>query len=165
MAKENSFDIVSEVDLQEVDNAYGQTTKEIAQRYDLKGSGASIEFDKASGTLAIIANADFVVRQVIDVLQSKLVRRGIDLKSVSWSASVPAAGGNVKATGTVIQGIEQDISRKINKDIKDMKFKVKVQIEGDKLRVSAVSRDTLQEVISFLRDKDYGVPLQFENYR
>lgn len=165
MAKDNSFDIVSEVDLQEVDNAYQQTTKELVQRYDLKDSGAHLEFSKHDKTFTLSAPSDFVGKQVIDVLNGKLVKRGVDLKAVSWSAPQAASGGTVRLSGTIVMGIEQDLARKINKDIKDEKFKVKVQIEGDKLRVSAPVRDELQSVIAFLREKDYGIPLQYTNYR
>ena len=165
MAKENSFDVVSEVDMQEVDNAFGQTLKELKQRFDLKDSGAKVEFDKSKGALVVTAPGDFVGKQVVDVLQSKLVKRGIDLKSVTWSAPAAASGGNVNITGTIVQGIDQDISRRINKDVKNAKFKAKVTIEGEKLRVSSSSRDVLQDVIAFLKDKDYGIPLQFVNYR
>jgi uncharacterized protein YajQ (UPF0234 family) len=165
MAKDNSFDIVSEVDLQEVDNAFQQTQKELVQRYDLKDSGATIEFSKAEKTFTLHAQSDFVAKQVIDVLNTKLIRRHIDLKSVSWADAQTASGGTVRIVGTVVMGIEPDLARKINKDIKDQKFKCKVQIEGDKLRVSAPVRDVLQAVIAFLKDKDYGIPLQFTNYR
>jgi uncharacterized protein YajQ (UPF0234 family) len=165
MAKDNSFDVVSEVDLQEVDNAFQQTHKELVQRYDLKDSGASIEFSKADKTFTLHAPSDFVAKQVIDVLNTKLVRRHIDLKSVSWAASQAASGGTVRIVGTLVMGIEPDLARKINKDIKDQKFKCKVQIEGDKLRVSAPVRDVLQSVIAFLKEQDYGIPLQFINYR
>ena len=129
MAKESSFDIVSTVDMQEIDNAFQQAKKELAQRYDLKDSGAEITLDKAGKSMTVAAPADFVAKQVIDVIGSKLV------------------------------------ASKINKDIKAEKFKVKVQIEGDKLRVSSPSRDALQEVIAFLKGKDYGQPLQYVNYR
>jgi uncharacterized protein YajQ (UPF0234 family) len=165
MAKDNSFDIVSEVDLQEVDNAFQQTQKELVQRYDLKDSGATIEFSKAEKTFTLHAPSDFVANQVIDVLNTKLIRRQIDLKSVSWAAAQAASGGTVRIVGTLVMGIEPDLARKINKDIKDQKFKCKVQIEGDKLRVSAPVRDVLQSVIAFLKDQDYGIPLQFTNYR
>ena len=165
MAKDSSFDVVSDVDMQEADNAYQQTVKELVQRYDLKDSGAKIEFDKHGKTLTVAAPSDFVAKQVIDVLNTKLVRRGIDLKAIHWSAPQAASGGSVRILGTVVSGIEQDIARKINKDIKDEKFKVKVQIEGDKLRVSAPVRDELQKVIAFLKDQDYGIPLQYTNYR
>ena len=165
MAKENSFDIVSECDLQEVDNAYQQALKALKQRYDLKDSGASIDFDKSKQCFDILAPSDFVCGQVIDILNTHLVRRKVDLQAVKWGNVQEAAGGNVKRSGTLVQGIEQDISKKINKDIKNEKFKVKVQIEGTKLRVSGPKRDELQAVISFLREKDYGLPLQFVNYR
>ena len=165
MAKDNSFDIVSECNLQEVDNAYQQSVKALRQRYDLKDSGSNIDFDKTSATLTVVAPSEFVIGQVIDILNTHLVRRKIDLNSVNWSEISDAAGGNVRKKGTLIQGIEQNVSKKINKDIKDKKFKVKVTIEGDKLRVSGPKRDVLQEVISYLREKDYGLPLQFTNYR
>jgi uncharacterized protein YajQ (UPF0234 family) len=165
MAKDNSFDVVSEVDLQEVDNAFQQTQKELVQRYDLKDSGATIEFSKADKTFTLHAPSDFVAKQVIDVLNTKLIRRHIDLKSVSWADSQAASGGTVRIVGTLIMGIEADLARKINKDIKDQKFKCKVQIEGEKLRVSAPVRDVLQAVIAFLKEQDYGIPLQFTNYR
>lgn len=165
MAKESSFDVVSTVDLQEVDNAFQQTKKELAQRYDLKGSGATISFDKGGKTLTIKAPSEFVAGQVIDVLSSKLIRRKIDLSAVKWSKPQPAAGQSVVQTGQIIEGIDRDTAGVINKDIKALKLKVKVQIEGDHLRVSSSSIDTLQEVIAFLKDKDYGQPLQYINYR
>ena len=165
MAKDNSFDIVSEVDLQEVDNAYQQAAKELVQRYDLKDSGATLEFSKGDKSFALSAPSDFVGGQVKDVLNGKLVKRGIDLKAISWSAPQSATGGTVRYTGTIVMGIETDLAKRINRDIKDEKLKVKVQIEGDKLRVSAPKRDDLQTVIAFVKDKDYGIPLQFTNYR
>ena len=165
MAKESSFDIVSSVDMQEVDNAYGQSKKEITQRYDLKDTGSTIELDKQAKTITITAPSDFVAGQISDIVETKLVKRGIDLKAVSWSAPQPAAGGNVRRTGTVIEGIDRDKAGAINKDIKAQKFKAKVTIEGDKLRVSSASKDTLQEVIQFVKSQDYGQPLQFVNYR
>lgn len=165
MAKDNSFDIVSEVDMQEIDNAYQQTLKELSQRYDLKDTNATLELDKAGRSFTLTAPADFVANQVIDILNTKLVRRQIDLKAVRWSAPQTSSGGNRKLTGEVVSGIEQDIARKISKDIKDAKFKAQVQIEGDKLRVSSGSRDELQAVITAVKAKDYGLPLQFTNYR
>ena len=165
MAKESSFDIVSTVDIQEVDNAFQQAKREISQRYDLKDSGAEISLDKSAGTLTVTAPADFVASQVIDVIGSKLIKRGIDLKAVSWDAPQAASGGNVRVLGHIVEGIDQTTAKKINKDIKDQKLKVKVTIEADKLRVSSASKDALQAVIQFLRDQDYGQPLQFTNYR
>lgn len=165
MAKDQSFDVVSQVDLQEVDNAVQQTVKEISQRYDLKDSGSSIAFDRQAGTITLSAPSDFVLGQVKDVLASKLVRRTIDLKAVSWSKIETGSGGVSRSTGTVVNGIDADIARRINKEIRDEKFKAKVQIEGDKVRVFSASRDELQAVIGFLKEHDYGIPLQFVNYR
>ena len=165
MAKESSFDVVSQVDLQEVDNAYGQVKKEIIQRYDLKDSGSEIAFDKAAKTLTITAPSDFVAGQVKDIVISKLVKRGIELNAIKWADVKAASGMTVKLSGAIVEGIEKEIASKINKDIKSEKFKVKVQIEGDKLRVSSASRDVLQETIAYLKEKDYGQPLQFNNYR
>lgn len=165
MAKEQSFDVVSQVDMQEVDNAVQQASKELTQRYDLKDSGATITFDRAGSTITLAAPSDFVLGQVRDVLASKLVRRTIDLKAVSWGKIEAASGGASRQTGTIVNGIDAEIARKINKEVRDEKFKVKVQIEGDKVRVFSASRDELQAVIGFLKERDYGIPLQFTNYR
>lgn len=165
MAKDSSFDVVSQVDMQEVDNAYQQTARELTQRYDLKDSGATIDLSKADKLFTINAPADFVARQVTDILNSKLIKRGIDLKAISWDAPQAASGGTVRVLGHIVEGIDQPTAKKINKDVKDRKLKVKVTIEADKLRVSSASKDALQEVIAFLRDQDYGQPLQFTNYR
>lgn len=165
MAKESSFDIVSTVDMQEVDNAYGQAKKELAQRYDLKDSGSSIQLDKQAKTVTVNAPSDFVASQVSDILTNKLAKRGIDLAALSWGKPEAASGGTVRRVARIIEGIDRDTAGKINKDIKAQKFKAKVQIEGDKLRVSSASRDTLQEVIAFVKSNDYGQPLQFTNYR
>ncbi len=165
MAKEQSFDVVSTVDMQEVDNAVQQAKKEVAQRYDLKDSGASVALDKQAKTVTVAAPADFVAGQVVDIVQSKLVKRGVDLAAVQFGASENASGGTVRRVGKIVEGIDRDTASTINKDIKAQKFKVKVTIEGDKLRVSSPSRDALQEVISFLKGQDYGQPLQYVNYR
>ena len=165
MAKDSSFDVVSEVNMQEVDNAFQQTTREISQRYDLKDSGATIELSKGDKLFTINAPADFVSKQIIDVLSSKLIKRGIDLTAVKWGDSTPSSGGGVRRCATVVNGIDKETAGKINKDIKAQKLKCKVTVEGDKLRVSSPSRDTLQEVIAFLRGQDYGQPLQYVNYR
>ena len=164
-SKESSFDVVSQVDMQEVDNAYQQAAKELTQRYDLKDAGASIELNKQAGTVIVAAPSAFVASQVVDVFTTRLVRRKVDLGSFKGSDPAPASGGSVRVTGTIVQGIEQDVAKKISKDVRDAKFKAKVTVEGDKLKVSSPSKDTLQEVIAFLREKDYGLPLQFVNYR
>lgn len=165
MAKESSFDVVSTVDMQEIDNAYQQAKKELTQRYDLKRSGAELSLDKQKKTITVAAPADFVARQVIDIMGSKLIKRGIDLAAVKWGDPQAATGQSVRQTATIVEGIDKETAGKINKDIKAQKLKVKVTIEGDKLRVSSASRDTLQEVIAFLKGQDYGQPLQYVNYR
>lgn len=165
MAKEQSFDIVSQVDMQEVDNAVQQAAKELLQRFDLKDTGSSVSLERSAGTVTITAPSEFVYKQVRDILDTKLVRRGIDLKALGWGKAEAASGGTVKAVAQVVNGIDADIARRINKEIKDEKFKVKVQIEGDKLRVFSPKRDDLQSVIAFLKQREYGIPLQFVNYR
>lgn len=165
MAKESSFDVVSSVDMQEVDNAFQQAKKELAQRYDLKGSGAEISLDKQKLTLTVSAPAEFVAKQVIDIIGSKLIKRGIELSALTWGDPVAATGQSVRQSASIVDGIDKELAGKINKDIKAQKLKVKVTIEGDKLRVSSASRDTLQEVIAFLKGQDYGQPLQYVNYR
>lgn len=165
MAKEASFDVVSQVDLQEVDNAFQQTARELKQRYDLKSSGATIDFSRKDAVFTVAAPSEFIASQVIDVLGTKLVRRGVDLKAVKWADPIPAAGMSVRQRGSVVQGIDQDTAKKIAKDIRDLKLKCKPVVEGDKLRVSSASRDVLQQVIAFLKEQDYGQPLQYINYR
>ncbi|MCX8006764.1 MAG: YajQ family cyclic di-GMP-binding protein [Coriobacteriia bacterium] len=165
MAREQSFDVVSQVDLQEVDNAVQQASKEIAQRYDLKDTGATVALDRKAGQVTIAAPSDFVLRQVKDVLASKLVRRGIDLKALSWGAVQQASGGTVRVTANIVNGIPEEVARKVSKDVRDLKRKVRVAIEGDKVRVFSLSRDELQGVIAHLKAQDYGIPLQFTNYR
>ncbi len=165
MAKESSFDVVSEVDMMEVDNAFQQAARELTQRYDLKDSGATLELSKKECKFTIEAPADFVASQVRDVLGSKLVKRGIDLTAIRWGDLIPAAGSTVRQIGSIVSGIDQETAKKIAKDIRDMKVKAKATVEGDKLRVSSASRDVLQSVIASLKEKDYGQPLQFNNYR
>ncbi len=165
MAKEQSFDVVSQVDMQEVDNAVQQASKELTQRYDLKDSGSKITLDRTAATVTLTAPSDFVLGQVRDVLSTKILRRSLDLKAVSWGKIEAASGAASRQTGTVVNGIEAEIARRINKEIREEKFKVKVQIEGDKVRVFSASRDELQAVIGFLKERDYDIPLQFVNYR
>lgn len=165
MAKDASFDVVSSVDMQEVDNAFQQTKRELTQRYDLKGSGATITLDKNAKSITIAAPADFVAKQVRDVLETKILKRGIELTALKWGNPVAATGQSVRVTAQVVDGIEKDVASKISKDIKAQKLKCKVAIEDDKLRVTSPSRDVLQEVIAFLKSQDYGQPLQYTNYR
>jgi len=165
MAKDQSFDVVSHVDMQEVDNAVQQATKELLQRYDLKDTGSKIVLDRHDATISVSAPSDFVLKQVIDVLSTKLIRRDIDLKAIQWGKEEAASGGTVRVIGAIVHGIDAEIARKINKEIRDHFKKAKVQVEGDKVRVFSPSRDELQSVIQYLKDQDYGIPLQFVNYR
>lgn len=165
MAKESSFDVVSTVDIQEADNAYQQASRELSQRYDLKQTGATLTFSKGEGTFTLTAPSEFVAGQVRDVLASKLAKRGIDLTSLRWADPQPSSGGGVRQVATLVQGIDKETAKRISKDVRDLKLKCKATVEGDKLRVSSASRDTLQQVIAALRANDYGQPLQFENYR
>ena len=165
MAKDSSFDIVSQVDLQEVDNAVQQAAKELTQRYDLKDTKSEIVLDKHAATITVKAPSDFVARQVIDILGSAVVKRGIDLKALTWGGAEAASGGWVRLTATIVNGIEDTLAKRINKEIRQEKFKAKVQIEGEKLRVFSPSRDELQRVMAFVKGNDYGIPLQFTNRR
>jgi len=166
MAQQNSFDIVSEVDLQEVDNAINQAQKELAQRYDFKGSRAAIDFDRALGVLNLTADDDFRMRALFDIVQSKLIRRHVPVKNLDIGEILPAAGGLVKRAVKLKTALDGDTARKVAAAIKDAKFKkVQAAIQGDQVRVSSPSRDELQSVIAHLRAQDFGVELQFGNYR
>lgn len=166
MAKNFSFDISTGVDLQEVDNAVNQARKEVSQRYDFKGVHAEIEFDRAHAVLRLEADDEYKMRALFDVLQSKLVRRGVPLKNLKPGSIDTAALGRVRQEVALQQGIPADIAKEIARAIKDRKMKnVQVAIQGDELRVSSPSKDALQEVIAFLRGQDFGVELQFGNYR
>jgi len=165
MAKDESFDIVSEVDMQEVDNAVQQAERQLTQRFDLKDTKSEITLDKHAATITVKAPSDFVAHQVIDILATAVVKRGIDLKALTWGATEAASGGWARITATIVNGIEDTLAKKINKEIRDEKFKAKVQIEGEKLRVFSPSRDELQRVMAFVKGNDYGIPLQFTNRR
>lgn len=158
-----SFDVVSQVDRQEVDNAVNQTRKEIGQRYDFKGTKTEIALEDDS--IQIVSDDDFKVKAAVDVLQSKLVRRGVSLKALVYGKIEPAAGGRAKQTITVQQGIGIEKARQIVKLVKDKKLKVQGQIQGDQVRVSGKKRDDLQAVIQLLKAQDLDLPLQFINYR
>jgi uncharacterized protein YajQ (UPF0234 family) len=165
MAEEHSFDIVCEVDLQEVSNAVNQAVKEIGQRFDFKGSKSSIELDKAAKTIKLISDDEHKLKSVIDILQSKLVKRGIPLKALSYGKIEPASGNTVRQVITLQQGIPQDKAKEIVKIIKDMKVKVTAEIQRDQVRVRGKKIDDLQGVISTLRERDFGIHIQFTNYR
>jgi cyclic-di-GMP-binding protein len=166
MAAQNSFDITSGVDLQEVDNAVNQANKEVAQRYDFKGVNTSIELDRAAGVVRLEADDEYRMKALVDVLQSALVRRGVPLKNASPGDVDAAALGRVRQQMNLVQGIPADTAREIAKAVKGRGFKkVQVAIQGDQLRVTSPSRDALQEVIAFLKGEDFGLELQFGNFR
>jgi uncharacterized protein YajQ (UPF0234 family) len=166
MPAQASFDITSAVDLQEVDNAVNQARKELGQRYDFKGSKAAIDFKRAENLLELVADDAFKMEAVWDILQTRLVRRGVPVKNLKLSDIEPIAGGMVKRTVTLKQGIDSDAARAIMKFMKEQKLKkVTATIQGDQIRVTSPSRDDLQGAIRVLRAEDFGVELQFGNYR
>ena len=161
-----SFDISTGAELQEVDNAVNQATKEVAQRYDFKGSKAAISFDRAAATLTLVADDDFKMKALFDVLQGKLIKRGVPVKNLQLGAVTPAANDTVRREIKLTQGIPQEKAKAIVKAIKDRKFKkAQASIQGDEIRVQSPSKDELQEVISFLRSQEWGIELKFGNYR
>ena len=165
MASQCSFDITSNVDLQEVDNALNQARKEVAQRYDFKGAKASIEFDTKDSKLVLIAEDEFKLNALWEIVQTRLVRRNVPTKNLTRGAVVPAANTTVRQEITLQQGIPSDAAKEVVKFLKDSKRKVQAAIQGDQLRVTSGSKDELQDVMRLLREKDFGVALQFGNYR
>jgi len=163
MAKENSFDIVSKTDYAEVANALNQTSKEISQRFDFKGSKAGAEL--AEKDLLLTAEDETRLRNMNDILQSKLLKRGISLKALDYQKIEPAAGGTVRQVVKVQQGIPIEKAKEVVKFIKDRKLKVQASIQGETVRVSGKDRDTLQETIAALKGHDFGIDMQFDNYR
>lgn len=165
MAEEHSFDIVCEVNMQEVTNAVDQAMKEIGQRFDFKGSKSNIELDKAKGIITLISDDENKLKSVIDILQSKLVKRGVSLKVLSYGKIEAASGGTVRQVITLQRGIPQDKAKEIVKLIKETKLKVSAEIQKDQVRVRGKKIDDLQAVISKIKEKDFGIHLQFTNYR
>ena len=166
MAKSESFDVSTGVDLQEVDNAVNQARKEIDQRYDFKGTKCTFEFDRATGAVVLDADDAYKLEALRGVLREKLAKRKVPLKNLDEGKVEEGGLGRARQRIGLKQGIDQETAKKISKDVRDEGFKkVQVAIQGDQLRVSAPSRDTLQEVIGFLRGRDYGVELKFGNYR
>ncbi|MBC7900845.1 MAG: YajQ family cyclic di-GMP-binding protein [Saprospiraceae bacterium] len=163
MAKENSFDIVSKTDYAELTNALNQTNKEISQRFDFKGSKAKVELQDKD--MMMSAEDDTRLRNMNDILQSKILKRGISLKALDYQTVEPAAGGTVRQAVKVQQGIPIEKAKEVVKFIKDAKFKVQASIQGETVRVSGKDRDTLQEVMAKLKGNDFGIDMQFDNYR
>ncbi|GIM47874.1 YajQ family cyclic di-GMP-binding protein [Collibacillus ludicampi] len=162
-AKESSFDIVSKVDMQEVDNAVHQAQKEIENRFDFKGSKSSIE--RSNEEIILVGDDEYKLNAVTDILQTKLVKRGVSLKALEYGKIEPAAGGTVRQTIKIKQGISQEHAKTIVKLVKDSKLKVQASVQGDQVRVSGKSKDELQAVIRMLREADLPIELQFVNYR
>jgi uncharacterized protein YajQ (UPF0234 family) len=162
---DNSFDVVSKIELPEVSNAIQQAMKEILQRYDLKDSKSSIELNEKDHKILLASADEYKLKAVIEVLEGKLVKRKVPLKGLTFGTLIPAAGSSVKQEITLQQGIPIEKARDIVKKIKDSKLKVQAAIQGDLVRVSSRDRDTLQSVIKLLRDNDFGIDVQFTNYR
>ncbi|HEX9165715.1 MAG TPA: YajQ family cyclic di-GMP-binding protein [Gemmatimonadales bacterium] len=161
-----SFDVSTGADLQEVDNAVNQAVKEIAQRYDFKGSHCSIEFDRGKAEIRMHADDEFRMQQLVEILQGRMAKRGVPVRNIKLGENIPATGTSVRRTVTLTQGIPGDTAKKIVKAIKDQGFKkVQAAIQGDEIRVTAPSKDELQAVIAFLRGQDFEIELQFGNYR
>jgi len=161
-----SFDITSPIDFQEVDNALNQARKEVGQRYDFKGARADIILSTADKTLTLVADDEFKMNALWEIVQTRLVRRGVPIKNFKVDASEPAAGGTVRRVMPIQEGIPIEAAREIVKYLKEVKLKkVQAAIQGEQVRVSSSSRDELQDAIRHLKEKDFGVALQFGNYR
>jgi uncharacterized protein YajQ (UPF0234 family) len=166
MAQASSFDVTTGVDLQEVDNAINQAQKEIAQRYDFKGSKASIDFQRTPGKIILVADDDYKMRALFDILQSKLIKRGVPVKNLELGEVKPAGGDTVRREITLKMSLDGDTAKKVVAAIKDAKMKkITAAIQGEQVRVSSASKDDLQAVMSLLRSQDFGVELKFGNYR
>lgn len=166
MAANPSFDVSTGADLQEVDNAVNQALKEIAQRYDFKGTHCTIEFDRTKAEIRLAADDAFRMESLLDVLRTKLTKRSVPLKNLDEGEDIPSTGESVRRVVTLKQAIDKDAAKAIVKAVKDQGFKkVQASIQGDEIRVSSPSRDELQEVIAFLRTQDFGIELKFGNFR
>jgi len=162
---ENTFDIVSKIDLNEVSNAIQQASKEIQTRYDLKDSKSSIELNEKERKIQLASSDEFKLKAITEILSQKLVKRNVPLKGLQFGTVTPATGGSVRQEITLQQGIPIEKARDVVKIIKDSKVKVQASIQGDVVRVSGKDRDTLQQVIALLKGKDFGIDMQFTNYR
>lgn len=164
MASDSSFDVVSKVELQEVKNAVDQANKEVGSRFDLKNSKSTIELE-GTDAIALASQDEYTIKAITDILNQKLIKRGISLKNLDYQKIEPAAGQSVRQKIKLVQGIPGDKAKKIVAAIKDAKVKAQASINGDTVRVSSKDKDTLQSVIALLRKEDFGVELQFTNYR
>jgi uncharacterized protein YajQ (UPF0234 family) len=165
MAATYSFDVTSDIDMPEVENGVNQAKKEIGQRFDFKGSKAEIELDQKAKTLTLIADDNFKLESVWDVLQTRLIKRNVPVKNLKRGDVEPAAGSTVRQVITLQQGIPTDAAKDIVKHLKELKLKVQASIQGEQVRVTSSSKDVLQDAMQAMRAKDFGVALQFGNYR
>lgn len=165
MATDSSFDVVSKVDMAEVVNAVNQATKEMETRFDFRGSKSSISLDEKKGELTLVGDDEMKLKNVIDILETKLIKRGVSIRALDYGKADDAAGGTLKQVVTLKQGIPQEKAKQISAAIRDSKLKVKSEIRGEELRVTGAKKDDLQAVITLLRSKDFGIELQFSNYR
>jgi hypothetical protein len=165
MAAMNSFDIVSKIDMQEVKNAVDQAMKEIHQRFDFKGSKSDITVDEKENQIVLVSDDTYKLKSVTDILQTRMVKRGVSLKALNFGKVEEALGGTVRQKIQLQQGITADKAKEIGKAIRDAKLKVQTQVQGDQIRVIGKSKDELQAVITLLKEKDFGIPVQFTNYR
>jgi uncharacterized protein YajQ (UPF0234 family) len=166
MASNASFDISTGADLQEVDNAVNQALKEIAQRYDFKGTNCTVEFDRTKSEIRLAADDEFRMDALLDVLQTKMIKRAVPVKNLKIGDVVQGSGQSVRRTVTLTQGIPQDVAKKIVKAVKDGGFKkAQASIQGEEVRVTSPSKDELQDIIAHLRAQDFGIELKFGNYR
>lgn len=165
MPQDFSFDVVSKVDLQEVSNAVQQASKEIATRFDFRGSASKIELKEKELEIVLTSDDEHKLKSVVDILETKLVRRGVAVKSMDYGKVEPAAGSTVRQVAKIQQGIPSEKAKEIVKAIKDRKLKVQASIQADQVRVSGRIKDQLQEAMAVLKSQDFGLPLQFTNYR
>ncbi|OGS20922.1 MAG: YajQ family cyclic di-GMP-binding protein [Elusimicrobia bacterium RIFOXYA2_FULL_39_19] len=165
MASDFSFDIVSNVDLQAVDDAVNTAMREISVRFDLKGSNSKIELNRTDKTVTLFSASDFQLKQIKQVMWSKLAKRGVDPKSLSVKKTETNLSGEARETNNIVCGIEKELAKEMVKDIKALNIKVQCAIQDEQIRVSGKSKDDLQTVISFVREKKYPIPLQFINFK
>ena len=165
MASQSSFDVVSKIDMQEMKNAVDQTTKEISQRFDFKGSKTELTLKEKERELVVISDDEYKLHAVIDILKGKCIKRNVSLKGLTFNKIEEALGSTVRQTIGIQSGIPDDKAKTIVKAIKEKKLKAQAQIQGDQIRVQSKSKDELQTVITFLKQEDFGIDLTFENYR
>ncbi len=165
MAEQNSFDVVSKVEMQEVKNALDQALREIHQRFDFKGTKTELTLKEKESELVVVSDDEYKLRSVVDILKAKLVKRNVSVKAFTFGKVEAALGGTVRQVATIQNGLSTEKAKESTKEIKEGKFKVQAQILGDQVRVQSKSRDELQRVIAFLKGQDFGLDLQYINYR